>query len=468
MRNFVFTRRIYCSAWLGIILVLISSGCASNPERAVSGRVSPASGGSPSAVSPASVTATSPAPSLCAPAQEAETLPTPEAFLSPPEVSYDAETNTIWLRKTAPTTLAAVSKALDQPQLLRELVSGEWLLSANLSIGSDATLRVASPEVRWLKLHSDKEKFVSIKVLGGRLDILDVCVSSWDTQGDTYDMHYEDGRSFVLARDGGHMEIHRSELRNLGYDANESYGLAWRMKGTSGQIIDSRIIGNYYGLYTHRVSGLVIRGNEVASSIKYGIDPHTSSNRLLIEHNLSHHNGKHGIILAEKCSDSIIRNNVVYSNALHGIVLYEGSDDNVVENNVVYSNQGQGINVNNAHKNTLHNNTVYGNGQSGIGVGQDAKGNLILGNTTRDNNEDGIYIYNDAEENELRDNVVTNNKRYGIYIKSRNNTIVRGNEVSGSEVGVFLNVDRPPEVSQEENHIYNNRQSDIRMDKKED
>lgn len=387
---------------------------------------------------------------------------TPAPSVPTPDVSYDAEENIIRLHKGKPTTLAAVSAALGEPDLLRELAPGDWLLTANLSIERGATLTIAAPEVAWLKLHSDEEHFVAIKVLGGRLDILDTCVSSWDTDRANFDDNYDDGRSFVLAREGAQMEIHRSELNSLGYDAYESYGLAWRMKGTSGQITNSRVIGNYYGLYTHRVSELVIRGNEVAYSVQYGIDPHTGSNKLRIENNEAHNNGKHGIILAEKCRDSVIRNNVVHNNQLHGIVLYQDSDDNLVEGNVVYNNALQGININNADENTLRNNISYANGEAGIGVGQDAHNNLIIGNTSRDNNEDGIYIYNDARENELRDNIVMDNKRYGIYIKSPDNEIADGNEIFGNEIGVFLNVEDPPEISAEDNRIYNNRQADIK------
>jgi hypothetical protein len=43
----------------------------------------------------------------------------------------------------------------------------------------------------------------------------------------------------------------------------------------------------------------VVRDNEFHDNVLYGIDPHTDSHRLLIERNVVHHNGKHGIILAE-------------------------------------------------------------------------------------------------------------------------------------------------------------------------
>ncbi len=178
--------------------------------------------------------------------------------------------------------------------------------------------QIAAPEVRRLKLRSDADGFVWIKALGGQLTFRDTCVTSWDSAKDAVDENYEDGRSFVLARDGARMEILGAELSYLGYDANESYGVAWRLEDTVGLAADSRFGYNFYGLYSYEVKNLTIRSSEVHHSVLYGIDPHTRSDQLLIEDNVSHHNGKHGIILAEKCSDSVVRGNTVYSNTLHG------------------------------------------------------------------------------------------------------------------------------------------------------
>ena len=352
-------------------------------------------------------------------------------------VKYEHDTNTIRVGEGAATTLAAISRTLDRPEALRELAPGEWLLAANLHIEEGAAVRIGAPEVRRLKLRSDAGGFVWIKAFGGQLEIARTCVTSWDAATGGYDQNYEDGRAFILARDGARMDIRAAELTHLGYDANESYGVALRLKGTRGEIVDSRLAYNYYGLYSYEASDLVIRGTEVHHSVMYGIDPHTRSNRLLIENNIAHHNGKHGIILAEECSDSVIRNNVSHSNTMHGIVLYQGSDGNIVEGNTAYANGLQGINVNNADDNTIHNNTVYENAESGIGVGQDAKRNLVRGNLVRANHQDGITLYSDAEQNEIRENTVTDNRRYGIYLKSENNTSADNNVFGNQEADIY-------------------------------
>jgi parallel beta-helix repeat protein len=391
------------------------------------------------------------------PAEEAEA--TVRATRS---VSYDTASNTIVVGPGSPMTLPALSRALGKPEALREQAPGEWLLAANLRIERGALLQVAGPDVQRLKLRSDAQGFVWIKALGGQLEFIDTCVTSWDEQRGQVDEQPDDGRSFVLARDGAWMTIRHSELSYLGYEANESYGVAWRTPGTSGQAIDSYFGHNFYGLYSYEASDLVIRGNEVHHSARYGIDPHTRSNRLTIEGNIAHHNGKQGIILAEECNDSVVRGNTVYNNDLHGIVIYQRSNGNLVEGNTSYGNGLQGINVNDASSATIRNNTVYGNGDAGIGLGQDANNNQLVGNLVRDNLKDGIYLYSGATGNQLRDNTVSGNARYGVYIKSAGNQLDQGNQITGNAVGVYLNASPTPQISRDANRIEGNRDADIR------
>jgi parallel beta-helix repeat protein len=384
--------------------------------------------------------------------------------LPPGAVLYDEESNTITLLAGRAASLAAVKEMLGPSDVLQELAPGEWYLAANLRIERSASLRIGAPEVRWLKLRSDGDDFVWIKVFGGELTFADTCATSWSVRRNGYDDDYEDGRSFVLARDGARMDVARSELSYLGYDASESYGVSWRLAGTTGEIIDNSFGHNYYGLYTNAAGRLIIRGNEVHHSVRYGIDPHTRTNRLLIENNVAHHNGKHGIILAEGCSDGIVRNNVVYENALHGIVIYQNSNNNLVEGNVAFRNGNQGINVNDASHNIVRGNTVYENREDGIGVQRTAADNLVSGNRIVANGQDGIALYSEATGNVVRDNTISDNARFGIYVKSTGNAIAGGNDIYRNDVGVKLAVDGQTAISRTANRIYDNREGDLEGD----
>jgi parallel beta-helix repeat protein len=390
--------------------------------------------------------------------QQPATLDTANAAV----VHYDDASNTILLRKGAQTTLTGISRIVNRPEVLEQVLPGEWLLSANLRIEAGARLSVVAPEARWLKLRSDDQGFVWIKARGGQIEFTKTCISSWDAERKQYDENYQDGRAFVLARDGARMDIQGSDLRYLGYDGSEAYGLAWRLKDTSGQIIDSFISHNFYGIYSFQVANLVIRGNQADHNVMYGIDPHTQSMRLLIENNVVHDNGKHGIILAEECSNGIIRNNVAYNNLHHGIVIYQRSNDNLVEGNTAYGNGGHGININDSANTIVRGNTVYDNLEAGIGIGQQASATQLLQNAVRANRRDGITLYSDAKGSLLRENTISDNARFGIYVKSAGELHVEGNQVVGNAVGVYLNTAAPPEISQTTNQIEGNREADLR------
>ena len=384
------------------------------------------------------------------------------------KIDAEMRKGTIVLRASGgAVSLPALARRLASTAL-RQIAPGEWLLTANLQIEPGADLLIAGPEVRWLKLRSDTKTFVWIKAMGGMLRISNTKITSWDPRTNTVDSTYQDGRSYVLARDGATMTIDRTEASYLGYDANESYGVAWRLEGTQGAASDSTFGYNFYGLYLYRAAGLTIRNNTVHHSVRYGIDPHTRSDRLLIEGNISHDNGKQGIILAEGCNDSTIRNNKVYNNGLHGIVIFSGSNNNLVENNEAYGNALHGIDVNEATGNTVRQNTVYDNGEAGIGVSQGSRDTLVRGNIVRGNRRDGIYIFSDAQATRLENNVVIGNPRYGVYLKSANNTIGDGNEITDNGVGLFLNVVPPPTFSRSTNRIEHNREADVRTGKGEE
>jgi hypothetical protein len=69
--------------------------------------------------------------------------------------SFDAAGDKIVLSAGQNVTLPALSAELGNPALLKETAPGEWLLAKTIEIGQGASLKVAAPTVRWLKLRSD-------------------------------------------------------------------------------------------------------------------------------------------------------------------------------------------------------------------------------------------------------------------------------------------------------------------------
>jgi parallel beta-helix repeat protein len=273
------------------------------------------------------------------------------------------------------------------------------------------------------------------------------------------DTDIENGRGYLLARDGAQMNIDNAELRFLGSGQVESYGLSWRTEGTGGKLTNSISSHNYFGMYSYEVGGLVISGNEFHDNRLYGVDPHTGSHNLTIEKNIVHDNGKHGIILAEDCTDSVIRDNIVYRNNHHGIVLYLRSDRNTIENNDTFANAAQGINVNESHDNVVRGNRVYDNAESGISVTQTSSNNLVENNQARGNGQDGVRVVSESAQTTVRTNTIGENGRYGVYVDIDGDVDIADNMIFANKSGIMLKGSAV--VPDGTNDIFGNQEAEI-------
>ncbi|GAA5132127.1 right-handed parallel beta-helix repeat-containing protein [Pseudonocardia adelaidensis] len=367
-------------------------------------------------------------------AAEAPAPPPPDGVAA----HFDPPQNAVVVTAGQGATLPALARAVANPDLLREEAPGEWLLGADLALLPGTSLQISAPTTRWLKLLSTAGRYASVKAFGGSIDVSGACITSWDPAKGTVDTEPADGRGFLLARDGGQMNIDHAEIRYLGHGEVESYGLSWRTEGTGGKLTNSIVSHNFFGLYSYEVGGLVISDNEIHDNVLYGIDPHTGSHNLTIERNVVHDNGKHGIILAEDCVDNVIRDNVVYRNNHHGIVVYLRSDRNTVEGNDSFANAAQGINVNEANDNAIRGNRVYDNNESGIGITQTSQNNLVENNQARGNKQDGVRVVSEAALTTLHANTLGENGRYGVYVDIDGDVDIAGNLIFANRSGIML------------------------------
>ena len=329
---------------------------------------------------------------------------------------------------------------------LEEVSPKVWLLRSNLLLRSGVSLILEKEKVKWLKLKSGKDGFVTIR--GSNTDVLidGVKVTSWDESKNDYDKNLEDGRSYILVKDNARMDVIDSEIAYLGFarpaDLPYSpYGISWRMSSgklgyaiLTGEVIKSKFHHNYFGAYTYGATGMTWRGNEFYNNARYGLDPHDDSNYFLIENNKFYNNGTHGLILSKRCSFNTIRSNVSYNNGLHGIMLHELSNSNIIDNNDLYGNS-DGVNLDNSSKNIVRKNKILNN-KRGILADKKSLENLIENNEINQNSQYGIYLYGQANENVIRDNILTANT-VGIYIKTNRN-LVSNNRLLQNGDGVYL------------------------------
>jgi parallel beta-helix repeat protein len=373
---------------------------------------------------------------------------------------FNRATNSIDLTAGQGVTLPALARS--SGGTLQQTGDGEWTLTADIVVHPGASLVIAAPEVRWLKLVGGNPQYASIKAFGGNLDVTGSCITSWDPATNQAKTDHTSGRGYLLARDGAQMNIDHSEIRYLGHGEVESYGLSWRTEGTGGKLTNSISSHNYFGMYSYEVGGLVISDNQFHDNVLYGVDPHTGSHNLTIERNVVHDNGKHGIILAEDCTDSVIRDNIVFRNAHHGIVLYLRSDRNVIEGNDTFGNASQGINVNESSENTVRNNRVYDNTEDGIAITQTSHNNLVENNQARGNQKDGVRVVSESTQTTVRNNVLGENTRYGVYVDVDGSVDISGNQIFANRAGIMLK--GPAVVGDSDNSVFDNREEDILRD----
>jgi parallel beta-helix repeat protein len=364
--------------------------------------------------------------------------------------------------------------------------NGVWQLNANLLLGEGVTLTLSpATGVSELRLRSgstglvtssavdaidsvaaiDYKTFVYLKTENGAIQIDGVKIYSWD--GAAPDTNYSNGRAYILAKFAATLTVHNADIGYLGSSDGESYGLAWRdddgggnvlRTRVTGELINSKIHHNYYGVYTYQAQNMVFRGNEFYNNIRYGFDPHDYSHHVLVENNVAHDNGAHGFIISRGCNNFTFRNNKSYnnfdpgSNLAHGFMLDPGgagiskpqvsSSNNLLENNEAYGNEGYGLRILGSGDNEIRNNYFHHNNTGisidGDGVDSMTTNNLIQGNRFEENAKVGVFV-RVAHQNQILNNSIKANLGSGIDLRKSNANQFTGNSVLASgNYGVFL------------------------------
>lgn len=436
-------------------------------------------------------------------------VPVRAAFFQQPAATYtiiqdSKKQNTIFVTGSGATvTLADIHSGLGPANnnYLVDRTGGIWRLNANLWIDQGVTLLI-SPQtgVSELQLRSDGtpvgtsspsialnegepdiidqvdstssidyKAFVYLKTENGTIHLDGVKVYSWNTTFNQVDENYSNGRAYILAKLDATLTIRNADIGYLGSADGESYGIAWRdvnadatpdqlRTRVTGEVINSKIHHNYYGIYTYQAQNMTFRGNEFYSNIRYGFDPHDYTHHVLVENNLAYNNGAHGFIISRGCNHFIFRNNKSYnnfdpgSNLAHGFMLDPGgsgiskpqvsSANNLLENNEAYNNEGYGLRMLGSGDNEIRNNYFHHNDTGisvdGDGVDSVTTNNIIQGNRFEENTRSGIFV-RVAPQNQFLENTVKGNLGSGIDIrKSNQNQVMRNSITNNGNYGVFL------------------------------
>lgn len=391
------------------------------------------------------------------------------------DLRFASSSNTLYVTGPVDCTLTDI-KTL-RPTTPLDVVNSSskiWLLKTNLKLEQGARLilhgTTIGGDVNELRLKSNNTSATTstiwLRADWGTIDIDTTKITSWNESANAPDTEYGSyKRSYIHARSRlegstpreSRLDIRNSDIGYLGFNGAEAYGLAWKVLGpipsifatvnVYGDVINSHIHHNYFGMYTFGAFGMNITGNEFNNNIQYGIDPHDDSDSLVIEGNFSHHNGNHGIICSQRCDHLTIRNNNSSFNTGNGIMLHRNTNESLVENNQVNDNGDSGLAIFDSHNNTLRHNTSLRNNH-GIRLSVGSSNNLIEQNDFNDNDTHGIYFYKGSDAptsgdgrpkfNRFVNNTAEDNGDYVIKLKEGDNNTFESNTFSNNDRELYI------------------------------
>lgn len=413
-------------------------------------------------------------------ASDAAASVTSSITITPIPIRFSAASNTIYVTGNVTVTLSDILAAVPTAPLSQvDTTNHIWFLKANLILQQGATLNLKGTaiggDVNELRLMSDNvagaaNNIVKISADWGNVYIDGVRVTSWDEAvngADTEVATY--GRAFIQVRssldaDGttvreSRMDINNSDIGYLGYDASEAYGLSWKVTGDPGaamldadgnptfalfekvnvygNITNSHIHNNWFGMFSFGAYGMQILNNEVDHSIGYGLDPHDDSDYLLIQGNYVHHNGYDGIIVSKRCDHVSFINNISAYNAQNGLFFHYQSNDGIMEGNQALYNGIAGITVLASTGALIQNNTIIGNA-FGIKLTEGSSDNIVQNNDISGSTQYGLYLATETSptfmhgdgrqrNNQFLNNNVHDNGSYAIRSLNSDDTLFQGN-----------------------------------------
>lgn len=162
------------------------------------------------------------------------------------------------------------------------------------------------------------------------------------------------------------------------------------------------------------------------------------SNNNTISGNSIYNNSMHGIVFYDQCSNNKIIGNEAKFNTKASIFI-ENGNNNLISDNNVSNNVRSAMDLRGTFDTEIVNNTVNNNGAYGISVQSSQKAtvsfNYLRGNSL------GVNFYNDRNC-EILNNIVISNEDEdysdGINIESVINVTVAKNNISYSQIGIFL------------------------------
>src|SRR5215203_2364117 len=333
-------------------------------------------------------------------------------------IDYDQSENTISINCNA--SFLDVVQTINDPDIIENLGTGEYLLNANLEVADDVTFEMSSngDSLQYLKITGENGIIVYGKIL-----INGVKITSWDTSDEdvvSQDMNGTVPRGYVQFAASEGSQIINSEFGYLGDVEPGRRG--FDLFGGGGPSHDLEIRGSKFhdmwmAFYSNGAYNIVVDGNEYYNNIKYSIDPHTTTHDMNITNNWFHDNPI-GPICSDRCWNILIEGNLIQDTTNAAIFFSRNMTDSIARNNHVI-NARAGILVSESPNNQIYNNIVEGATEQGI--------LLFNPDIPDDGSTEGNTVYN---------NVISSSEN-GIRSTRSHNNVVENTTFSDIELSEY-------------------------------
>ena len=333
-------------------------------------------------------------------------------------IDYDQSENTISINCNA--SFLDVVQTINDPDIIENLGTGEYLLNANLEVADDVTFEMSSngDGLQYLKITGENGIIVYGKIL-----INGVKITSWDTSDEdvvSQDMNGTVPRGYVQFAASEGSQIINSEFGYLGDVEPGRRG--FDLFGGGGPSHDLEIRGSKFhdmwmAFYSNGAYNIVVDGNEYYNNIKYSLDPHTTTHDMNITNNWIYNNPI-GPICSDKCWDILIEGNLIQDTTNAAIFFSRNMTDSIARNNHII-NARAGILVSESPNNQIYNNIVEGATEQGI--------LLFNPDIPDDGSTEGNTVYN---------NVISSSEN-GIRSTRSHNNVVENTTFSDIELSEY-------------------------------
>ncbi|HET9050194.1 MAG TPA: right-handed parallel beta-helix repeat-containing protein [Candidatus Dormibacteraeota bacterium] len=352
---------------------------------------------------------------------------------------------------------------------------GQMVLVESVLVTRGATLTLGGGGLTTLLMSMTATGFTSLVTWGGTLRLAGdaqtpFTVEGWDQTNNEPAQNRGYGRPYIRSV-GGRLDLVDVHVSSLGFWSGRTGGVAWtgiNRQASTGSAVSSTFVGDTYGAFLSRANGVQLKDDLFEMNELDGVRLHRSANNVNVIASAAARNGGNGFVVSRGASNDALQGDVAVHNTGNGFFvdgralvsgaspsggravasvgtllagsdsehnmkaafIVEGGSGTIIQNNVAVSDS-TGIAVRAGATNTvIVGNDVRSGGRVALSIGPSVTGTTVAGNTLLDARI-GILIRNSPGVR-LMHNRIGGMSVFAISVRGTSQGVVgNGNAVGG-------------------------------------